>query len=104
MSAAEKIAPTITEPLTWSQICEFYPNEWVCLVEIDRIHPWGFDFRTARVVGHGKTRAEPFVQAGPWWDRYEMMGHYFTGRIAERPLRPQVILDNETRDAFRYRG
>jgi len=35
-------------------------------VTIDRVHPNGFAFRTARVVGHGKTRREPFEQARSW--------------------------------------
>ena len=104
MNAAEKIAPTITEPLTWAQICERYPDERVCLVEMDRIHPNGFEFRTARVVGHGKTRHEAFDQARRWTDRYEEIGHYFTGRVIAQPLlRPALVLDDETRDAFRYR-
>jgi hypothetical protein len=84
MVAAEKIeegTPTISEPLTWEQICERYKEEWVCLVEIDRIHPNNFHFRTARVVGHGKTRREPLVQARPWSEHYTEIGHYFTGPV-----------------------
>lgn len=80
MNATEKIAPTISEPLAWSEICERYPDEWICLVEVDRLHPNNFHFRTARVVGHGKTRREPLVQARPWWEHYEEIAHYFTGR------------------------
>lgn len=59
-------APFISELLTWEQICERYPNEWVCLVEIDEINDTDFDFRTARVVGHGRTRREPLIQADPY--------------------------------------
>ena len=104
MSAAEKIAPTIAEPLSWAEICERYPDEWVCVVEIDRIHPRGFEFRTARVVSHGSTRRDAFDQARPWWDHYNEIGHYFTGPLESRPLlRPTLILDDETRDAIRYR-
>jgi hypothetical protein len=102
MSAAEEIAPEITQPLTWPEICERYPDEWVCLVEIDRIHPSGFEFRTARVVGHGKTRGEPFDQARHWRAHYELIGHYFTGHILVKPPRPSYIPDDETRDAIRY--
>jgi hypothetical protein len=72
--------PFITEPLTWEQICDRYPNEWVCLVEIDKINDTDFDFRTARVVGHGKTRRAPLAQAQPFKDQYRSMAHYFTGR------------------------
>jgi hypothetical protein len=31
--------PVISEPLTWAEICERYPEQWVALVEIDRIEP-----------------------------------------------------------------
>lgn len=60
MSAAEKIEATITESLTWTQICERYPDQWVCVVEIEWDLPRKFHFRSARVVGHGRTRREPF--------------------------------------------
>jgi hypothetical protein len=72
-------APFITEPLTWDQICERYPDEWVCLVDMDIINS-DFDFRTARVVGHGKTRRAPLDQAGPWLAQYEGFGHLFARR------------------------
>jgi len=103
MDAAEKPAPWISGPLTWAEICERYPDEWVCLIEMDRIHPHGFEFRTARVIGHGKTRRAPIDQVLPWREHFDLIGHYFTGRITERPPRPSVILDDETRDAIRYR-
>jgi hypothetical protein len=103
MEAAEKLTRWISEPLTWTEICAQYSDQWVCLVEMDRIHPAGFEFRTARVIGHGKTRRDPVDQALPGRDHYNAIGHYFTGRIAVRPPRPSVVLDDETRDAFRYR-
>jgi hypothetical protein len=81
MDAAEKLAQTISEPLTWAEICSRYPDQWVCLVEIDRSDPNNFDFRSARVVGHGKSRREPLEQARAWRDRYRSIGHYFTGPI-----------------------
>jgi hypothetical protein len=107
MSAAEAarvVTAEISEPLTWAEICARYPDEWVCLVEIDYIHPNGLEFRTARVIGHGKTRRAPIEQARPWRPHYDLIGHYFTGCITVRPPRPSIILDDETRDAFRYRG
>ena len=102
MSAAEVLAPAISEPLTWAEICARYPDEWVCVVEIDRIHPNGFEFRTARVIGHGKTRRAPFDQARPLREHYALVGHYYTGYVEDKPLRPVVIIDEATRDAFRY--
>ena len=76
-----RIAPIITEPLAWEQICQRYPDEWVCLVEIEWVHRSNFEFRTARVVGHGKTRAEPLVQARPWRERYKTIGHFHTAPV-----------------------
>jgi hypothetical protein len=45
MSAAEILAAEISEP---------YPYECVCFVDIDHIDPHDMEFRSARVVGHGK--------------------------------------------------
>jgi hypothetical protein len=105
MSAAEKIASTITEPLTWTEICERYPAQRVCLVEMDRIHPHGFAFRTARVVGHGKTRREAFEQARWWGDHYEEIGHYFTGKVSPPfPHYPRIEMTDEIRELVRDRG
>ena len=81
MNAAQRIEPTVSEPLTWSEIREHYPDQWVCLVEIGWVNDNDLDFRTARVVGHGKTPQEPLEQARPLRARYEEIGHYFTGRV-----------------------
>lgn len=78
------LVPEISEPLTWAEICTRYPDEWVCLVEMDRVHPGGFEFRSARVVGHGNTRRAPFEQAAHWRDQYTVIGHYYTGRSKKR--------------------
>jgi len=96
MQAAMTITPTISKPLTWKEICQRYPDEWVCLVEIDRIEPQNFEFRTARVVSHGKTRREPLDQARPWREHYKTIGHYFTERgdtNAERAALEFVRID-----------
>lgn len=106
MSAAEAteiVADEISEPLTWAEICARYPDEWVCLVEMDYVHPNGPEIRAARVIGHGKTRGAPVEQARPWRDHYDLIGHYYTGRTTVRQPRPVLILDEETRDILRYR-
>jgi hypothetical protein len=101
--AAEPIASTLSEPLTWAEICERYPDQQVCLVEIDRLYPRSFEFRTARVAGHGKTRREAFEQVGPWWGHHAESGRYFTGQSNAPLRRPALVLDDETRDALRHR-
>ncbi|HET9624431.1 MAG TPA: hypothetical protein VFP84_23830 [Kofleriaceae bacterium] len=102
MSVAAVSTAFISEPMTWAEICTRYPDEWVCVVEMDFAHPNDYDFQTARVVGRGKTRQAPFDQARPWRAQYEEIGHFFTGRVVLRNPRPVVILDDETRDAFRF--
>jgi hypothetical protein len=57
--------PQLSGPLTWKQICECYPDEWIALVEIDWVNDTDCDFRSACVAGHGKRRQEPMVQAEP---------------------------------------
>jgi hypothetical protein len=84
------IEPTISEPMTWTQICERYPDEWVALVEIDWVNDRDFDFGTARVIGHG-SRREQYEQARAWRSRYESMGHYFTGKV-HAPLTPLIFV------------
>ena len=104
MIAAEKISPTISEPLTWAEICELYRDQRVCLVEMDRISTHSFGFRTARVVGYGKTRREAFAQARRWVNHYEEIGHYFTGKInPPSPHYPRLVMTDEIRELLRNR-
>jgi hypothetical protein len=79
MGAAEKLAP-ISDSLTWEQICERHPDEWVCLVEIEYTQPYDAIER-ARVVGHGKTKREPVEQAKVWWGHHSTIGHFYTGKL-----------------------
>jgi hypothetical protein len=81
MSAAEQLAPMISEPLSWDEICAQYPDQWVCLVEMEFGDPLDPDVQRARVVGCGKTRKEPLAQARPWRTRYPEIGHFFTGPL-----------------------
>jgi hypothetical protein len=103
MSAAEAIAAEISEPLTRAEICARYPDEWVVIAAMDYIHPDGLEFRTARVVGHDTTRRAAFDLALPLREYFRPFANLYTGHIAVRPQRPSFILDDETRDAIRYR-
>ena len=82
MIEAATTEPALSEPLTWKQICERYPRQWVVLVEIEWLSDNNFEFRTARVAGAGKTRREPLDQARSLRFRYPSFGHFFTGPIA----------------------
>ena len=104
MNAAAPLAPSISEPMTWAEICERYPEQRVCLVEMDRVHPNGFEFRTARVVGYGPTPSEAFAGARPWRERYEEIGHYYTGKIQPPfPHLPRIVMTDEIRNLVRDR-
>jgi hypothetical protein len=83
MSAAVQIvaSPEITQAISWGEICAWYPDQWVCLVELDRLRPHSLPFRTARVVGHGKTQREALRMAVAWWDAYPEIEHAYTGRV-----------------------
>ena len=85
MTDAETTAAIPSEPLTWAEICERYPNEWVVLVEVDWVekdedNPT-FEFHSARVATHGPTRRAPLMEARSLRARYPEMAHYFTGQV-----------------------
>lgn len=81
----------ISEPLTWPQICARYPDEWVCLVEIEFCNGISPAFHHARVVGHGKRPRDPYAQADPWQKHYRIMAHYYTGVV--RGSAPRVRIE-----------
>lgn len=84
------VDPVVTDPLTWAEICARYPDQWVALVEIDWVNENDLDFRSARVIGHGKARRQPLDQARPLRARYDEIGHFFTGPI-RAPLRSFLV-------------
>jgi len=104
MIAAIEVAAEISEPMSWAEICSRYPDQRVCLVEIDREQPHDFAFRTARVVGFGKTPRDALDRARPWRARYAQIGHYFTGRITSPvPHLPRLVMTDEIRELLRDR-
>jgi hypothetical protein len=100
MQSTKMLTPPVSEPLTWAEICERYPDQRLCLVEVDLVHPNGPAIRSARVLGHGKTLDEAIDQAWPWREHYEMITLDGTGPVRIRYPRPRLILDDETRDAI----
>jgi hypothetical protein len=84
------IESSISEPLTWPEICARYPDEWVALAEMDGMGDDALEFSSARVAGHGKTRKEPLDQAHPLRARYDEIGQFFTGPI-RAPLRCYIL-------------
>jgi hypothetical protein len=64
MTIAEMIAPTITKPVRWAEICDRYPDQWVCLVDVE--HQTDGLIRSAQVVGHHRSLRAALQQVDSW--------------------------------------
>jgi hypothetical protein len=94
----EMIAPAITKPLGWAEICDRHPNEWVCLVEVE--HQFDGPIRSARVVGHHQSLKAVLQQVSSWSpDRVVAYAH--TGGRKRRF--PRIEMTDEIRDIVRAR-
>jgi hypothetical protein len=86
-------APTVSEPMTWSEICERFPDQWIALVALDWVDDRDEPFLTALVAGHGSHR-EALEQAKPLLKLFDKIGPFFTGEapLAVPPLPPIVYV------------
>ncbi len=70
-----------SERLTWPQIRERYPDQWVVLID----HDWHEDdptrYDSARALACGASRAEAIAHARPALDAYRSYGCRYTGTI-----------------------
>lgn len=92
MDAAEQLGPGTTEPLPWAEICERYPDQFVCLIDVVTVEPWSPAIASARVAGHGSTRrdASATVRGDQRITRWTVV---YTG-VPEKPLRrPPVYFE-----------
>ena len=80
-------ACTVSEPMTWSEICQRFPEQWITLVALDWADEQNEPFRTALVAGCG-SRREAIAQARPLRKLFEQLGPFFTGH----PAPPQLLL------------
>ena len=69
---------TVSEPMTWSEICERFPDQWIALVALDWVDDREEPFHTALVAGYG-SRNEALKQAKPLLKLFEKIGPFFTG-------------------------
>ncbi len=91
MDAAEKLEPSISEPLTWAEICELYPGEWVDLLVID--HKPNGSIRSARVICHDRSMKEMLARICT--SQTDTVIVHTRGR----PLRfPRIEMTDEIRD------
>lgn len=70
-----------SERLTWHQICRRYPDEWVVIAEMDWVEDGCFEFGTALVLAHRKTRKEVSPDVKEADKYYREVGAFFTGRL-----------------------
>jgi hypothetical protein len=101
MSAAEKLEPTGSQLLTRAEICEQYPDEWVCLVEVE--HETNGMIRSARVVGHGTTPTRSLDHVAVW-ETHPMVASFFTGETKPAfPRFPRIVMTDVIRELLRDR-
>jgi hypothetical protein len=83
---------TVSEPMTWSEICQRFPDQWIALVALDWADDRDEPFRTALIAGCG-TRREALAQARPLRKLFAPIGPFFTGGPpAAQPLPPIVYV------------
>jgi hypothetical protein len=95
------IAAPEPELLTWDEIRARHPDAWVCLADVAFTHPHKLSFRTARLIGHGKTRSESREQATRLFPRYQDVVNIYTTDLEITYSRPRLIIDAETSAALR---
>lgn len=80
--------------LSWAEICNQYPNEWVCLFDISR----GIDgaIQSAQVVSHDRSMEHALDQASA------VGGDLTVVHTAGHPMwTPWIEVVDENRDPFR---
>ena len=90
MGAESSATVPHAERLTWDEVRERYPDQWVMLVDFDDVNDTDFDFRSAAVIGYGVHRKDVFEQARPLLDRHTSFGCFFTGRV-RAPIRRYLV-------------
>ena len=67
--------------LSWAEICDRYPNQWVVIADADWLNDTDFDFATAEVIAthHRRKDASPDIKTGR--ARNREVGCFWTGEI-----------------------
>jgi hypothetical protein len=71
----------ISDRLTWEQIRERYPDQWVVLVQHDWQEHDPTRYNTARVLACDASRAAAVARARPALDAHHSYGCRYTGTI-----------------------
>jgi len=82
MAETSNTESLLTEPLTWQQICERYPSQWVVLVDIEKDpEDYSINFHTARVAGVGKSLRDSMDHGRAFERGYSGWKCPFTGTV-----------------------
>mgnify|MGYP000028136235 CR=1 FL=1 len=84
-------APHVSEPLSWREICQRFPDQWIALVALDWVDDRDEPFQTALVAGHG-SRREALAQARPLRKLFASLGPFHTGDASAAALPPIVYV------------
>jgi hypothetical protein len=96
MEPARIVRPSTPEPLTWAEICERYPEEQLCLADVEYLDPEQHEVRTARVIGHGASVGAAFEQARLLQGRFDHITFCATQPwFRHQALRPRLVLDDD---------
>ena len=80
MQPAPDLQPTPAR-LTWPEIRDRYPDQWVVLVDLDYVDEVNHEIRTAVVAGAAPTRRGSFASASGVPSKNNHFAHRFTGRV-----------------------
>lgn len=80
-------ASTVSEPMSWTEIRERFPDQWIALVALDWADDADQPFYTALVAGRG-SHSEALEQAKPLLELFTRLGPFFTGESA--PVVPEL--------------
>lgn len=97
----QQVAHYETEQLSWTEICARYPDQYVCLVDLEAVELGSPEIKTGRVVGCGLTRraaVDPIRNLGKRYPRHSVR---FTGVCTEPLIRPSLVIDDETLEILR---
>jgi hypothetical protein len=94
MTAAEKMFPTSIELQNWSTLCLQYPDEWVCLVDVELTSEGAL--QAARMLGHDHSAQRLLEQLGP-----PPHGATIVHTWGRRLTFPRLVMTDELRDYLR---
>ena len=81
MNTNEARADQAAERLTWKQVCELFPEQWVVIADADRVNDTDFEFGTAVVLGHFKRCKDASTHIKVAFKNIDEVDCYWTGKI-----------------------